>query len=403
MTNVFKSGKMASNYIDSLLTNGKSSSSIIDGAIVVLKNLEENENVCEDYEYDTYELAVPLVSTEDIALVDYGGISEGSIEKNQYKLGNKLVGLTVPQNVLTRVRIPYLHDKFWLGEGNFSSKPTVGQYATVEVGSYLHKPTNLLPNKGYAVKIIAKEVLTVGMSSSGTIYLCEVVQLTGKKIKDLLNASPSEQVSYLLDEFIGTGSVSNYISTNSDEILNAVGFTKEDNVSNMSRILYDRLQEGEIITASMNDGATIYLSGQFSEETGRWKFCIEYKLPTKATSAAFPAKSGYSAKKGKISIVLNPAEVVKTKEYGGCIIAYGYTVNVDDVVIWNGAKEYTINIKDLTYPVDEFNSALIIDPDTTKWTVSSHEFKLPDENALGIITIDGKPAIRKDIKSILKK
>lgn len=177
MANVFKTGKMMSDVVDSALTNGKGTVAIMDGAIVALGDLAEDSAYSNQLEYDVYKMAAPSAPTDEIALVDYAGIQEGTIAGNQYKVGIKLYNLTVPAGTITRIRRPYLHDKFWLGESNFDTKPTVGKYATAAASAFTHKAVDSLPESGYAVKILAEEDLTVGMRSEGKIYLVEVVKL----------------------------------------------------------------------------------------------------------------------------------------------------------------------------------------------------------------------------------
>ncbi len=264
MNNFFRAGKTASNILDSLLVNGKSDASVIDGAIVVLGDLEQDSDYPGDCEYDTYEMHAPLAPTDEIALVDYAGIGEGNAMGNAYRLGSKLIGLEVPAGVPTRVRRLALHDKFWLGEGNFLSSPAVSGYAMAEKGSYLHKSTDSLPTNGYAIKIISAEDMAVGMSSFGKRYLCEVVSLGGKKGKDLMNATPDEQASYLIEELNGKQSVSDFLTKNTDALMAAAGITKETEDS-VNSILYDKLQAGETITADLSDGSVLSLSGHFDD------------------------------------------------------------------------------------------------------------------------------------------
>lgn len=175
--NVFKTGKMMSDVVDSALTNGKGAEPIMDGALVVLGDLVEDSAYSDQFEYDVYEMAAPEAATDEVAIVDYAGIQEGAIGGNNYKIGIKLHNLLVPTGTISRVRRLHLHDKFWLGANNFASKPTVGEYATAAAGEYTHAPASELPESGYAVKVLVEEDLTVGMRSEGKIYLVEVVQL----------------------------------------------------------------------------------------------------------------------------------------------------------------------------------------------------------------------------------
>jgi len=177
MAKVFKHGKMMSDVVDSALANAVFEADVDDGALVVLGNLAADSAYTGKVEYDTYEGNAPVAATDEVVIVDYAGISEGAIAGNQYKIGIKLHDLKVPAGTVTRVRRLYLHDKFWLGEGNFASAPTVGEYATADAGVYTHKPAASLPQSGYAVKVLVENDMTVGMHSEGKIYLVEVVQL----------------------------------------------------------------------------------------------------------------------------------------------------------------------------------------------------------------------------------
>lgn len=404
MTNVFKAGKMVSNVVDAALANGVGARPVIDGAIVVLRNLYEDPDFLENYEYDVYEMVAPDEPTDEIAIVDYAGISEDDISGNRYKIGNKLYGLSVPTGVPTRVRRLALHDKFWLGDGNFSAKPMVGEYATAKKGSYLHAPVASLPKNGYAVKILSAESLTAGMASVGMKYLCEVVQLGWRNGKDLLTDNPSLQASYLFDELNEKHSVSDYLSANTDAIMEAAGISKNDTSSAISTVLYDKLQGGDKITATMSDGAVLDFYGHFSDDSGQWKLQMDMKLPEKPTKAAFPSGSDYTAKGGTISIVMDPAEATRYGNYGGCILVYAYTLDVSGVTIDNGAKSYLVNIKGLKRPENKdnpFEQCLIIDPNRSDWTITTHEFKLPEDDAEGSVEIDGKSASWKDIRRLL--
>ena len=405
MNNVFRAGKMASNALDSLLANGKSDAPVIDGAIVSLGDLESDPDYGGDCEYDTYEMRAPLAPTDEIALVDYAGIGEGNAMGNAYRLGSKLIGLEVPAGVPTRVRRLALHDKFWLGEGNFLSSPAVGGYAMAEKGSCLHKATDSLPKSGYAVRILAAEGMAVGMSSFGKRYLCEVVSLGGKKGKDLMNATPDEQASYLIEELNGKQSVSDFLTKNTDALMAAAGITKETEDS-VNSILYDKLQAGETITADLSDGSVLSLSGHFDDQTGKWDMDVSFAFPEKASGALFPENSGYTVKGGAVRLDLNPAELTKMDGYDACIAVYSYSLDVTGVTVFNGAKSFTVDIKGLKRSEDAenpYDPCLVIDPNKGDWTITTHEFKLPQENAEGAIKIDGEDVSWKEVSKLLSR
>ena len=182
MANVFKTGKMISNVVDSYLANAVSETVIPDGALVALGDLAVDDTyIATGKEYDTYVAAAPVAATTEVVIADYAGIEEysesGYTPNNIIKQGIKLYGLQIPAGTIYRVRRLALHDKFWLGEDNFASAPTVGKFAIATANSVLHTPANSAPQQGYAIKILVEEDLTTGMKSNGKIYLCEVVKL----------------------------------------------------------------------------------------------------------------------------------------------------------------------------------------------------------------------------------
>lgn len=178
MAHVFYAGKMISQQVDTFLTNAVLAEDVKDGALVTLGGLTADQTYTPtgDYQYDVYSASMPTGTGDTLAFVDYAGVSEGKIAGNNYKVGNKLYNLTVPAGTLTRVRIPNIHDKFWLGADNYSGTPTVGQYATAGA-AYELTPAAEKPASGFAVKIIATRELTAGMHSEGKLYLNEVVAL----------------------------------------------------------------------------------------------------------------------------------------------------------------------------------------------------------------------------------
>lgn len=173
MANVFYSGKMISDQIDSYLANGISEVAHIDGELVVLGDLAEDTTYeAAGVEYDTYKVVAPAAGKE-MAIIDYAGISEGEINGNVYKEGIKLYGLSVPAGEIFRVRRLNLHDKFWLGADNFDKTPTVGE----EVGALATGKHGAEGVGTYKVKVLASRELTTGMKANGLMYLCEVVAL----------------------------------------------------------------------------------------------------------------------------------------------------------------------------------------------------------------------------------
>ncbi len=184
MAYLFFAGKMLSQDADSQVTNAlfqvnNANAPVKDGSLVVLGELAEDDTYRAqgDVEYDVYLATAPAAVTDEVVLVDYAGISGGDINENYYKMGVKLFNLEAPEGEIVRVRRLHKHDKFWLGESNFASKPTVGQYAIATAGSCLHTPAASLTAGQYNIKILREQDLTAGMVSKGLMYLCEVVEL----------------------------------------------------------------------------------------------------------------------------------------------------------------------------------------------------------------------------------
>lgn len=86
MANVFKEGKMLSNVADSYLANAKAEFEMPDGALIVLGELAADDTYdANGVEYDTYVAGKPAAATDEVAIIDYAGISAGDIAGNNYK------------------------------------------------------------------------------------------------------------------------------------------------------------------------------------------------------------------------------------------------------------------------------------------------------------------------------
>jgi hypothetical protein len=179
---LFFAGKMGSQQLDVLLANayivdGEGEGiEAPDGGLVELKELHADDTYsATGLQYDVYDATKPTAEPEDLALIDYAGVSEGEIAGNEYKIGIKLYNLNVPANTITRVRRPMLHDKFWLGADNFDFEPAIGDLAGVKADDFKH--TQLQEAAGYTVKVRIARELTTGTRSQGKMFLVEVVSL----------------------------------------------------------------------------------------------------------------------------------------------------------------------------------------------------------------------------------
>lgn len=187
--NLFYAGKMASQQLDVylagavVLDGNNKPIEAPDGGLVELGDLYADDTYsATGKQYDVYEAKAATTTGKDIALIDYAGIQEGNIGGNEYKIGDKLYGLMVPAGVVTRVRRPHLHDKFWLGDDNYvgETKPAMGDYYGINNGAFTHAKIaagDVATHTGYMVKIVAVRELTVGHRSNGGQYLNEVKDL----------------------------------------------------------------------------------------------------------------------------------------------------------------------------------------------------------------------------------
>lgn len=181
----FYKGKMASEDVGSYLGSTRYQESgtdaiITDGALVTLGNLAPNApynigDVDDAVDYNVFLSAPPTAATDPVVIVDISNVSNGVIAGNNYKIGIKLVGLTVEAGYPVRYRVPVKGDLYWVSDGCFASTPTVGQFAIPTANGTKHTPAASNPEDGsYCVKILTKKGFTSGSSNIGTMYLCQV-------------------------------------------------------------------------------------------------------------------------------------------------------------------------------------------------------------------------------------
>ena len=225
-----------------------------------------------------------------------------------------------------------------------------------------------------------------------------------KKIEDklkILTATPIEEAASFMTD-LSQEAISNYILNNSESIMTAFGVSKEDSAVNIGTAIYDKLQGGETVSVTLDDGGILKVSGHFDEGgTDYWTFNITYIIPEGGTNKCFEAGSGLTVKSGEVTLVANPAEITNTMEYDIALCVYSYKVNLTDIVINNGVKDFALNIKGLTKKED-YNKPCIIDPNGADFTISLHDFTLPEDAADGTIEVDGKVVAWKDVKALVK-
>lgn len=181
---VFACAEMASENVQSYCVSAKfyaneAYAKIHDGALVVLGDLDTNDAYGTP-DYNVYKATKPANVSDDVVIVDLGGINEATVQGNIMKIGNKLVDLEAGEGVAVRCRRLIKGDRMWLGRGLFATAPTVGQFAGATAESTLFTPSVSAPVAGLKIKVLASKGLTVGQSAYAEgagyeqLYLCEV-------------------------------------------------------------------------------------------------------------------------------------------------------------------------------------------------------------------------------------
>lgn len=177
MVKMFHTGKMASDQLDADISNAVLAVDAPEGALLTLGDLAADATYAADgKEYDVYSATAPVAITDDIVLLDLADVSHGEIAGNDYRMGIKLFDRTLTAGSIGRVRRPALHDKFWIGEGNFAATPTIGHYGIPTAGAFTLTDA-AAQGDGFAVKILLSREFIAGMTANGNQYLCEVVGL----------------------------------------------------------------------------------------------------------------------------------------------------------------------------------------------------------------------------------
>lgn len=187
MAKVFRAAEMMSEDVQSYVIScqyqeGSKDAPIADGSFVKLGELKPDETYIKggsDKDYNVYLASAPSAVTDEVVVIDYPGVSEGTISGNSYRMGVKLFDLMAPAGRPVRARRLALHDRFWLGEGNFNGSVVVGNIAGLEANKTTLKDSasQEITEGQLNVKIHLGKDFNYGQSASGKLYLCEVVGL----------------------------------------------------------------------------------------------------------------------------------------------------------------------------------------------------------------------------------
>lgn len=183
MAKVFRAAEMMSEDVQSYVIScqyqaGGVDSQIEDGSFVKLGELKPDKTYSEegDKDYNVYLASAPTAVTDKVVVIDYPGVSEGTISGNSYRLGVKLFDLVAPAGRPVRARRLALGDRFWLGEGNFTEAVSNNGFAILTANDVRLTPA-VAAGDNFAVKIHLGKDFNYGQSASGKLYLCEVVGL----------------------------------------------------------------------------------------------------------------------------------------------------------------------------------------------------------------------------------
>lgn len=142
---------------DSAFTPGE----VDDGAFVTLKGLADDTTYAGMKDWNVKMATAPAAVTDKVVVIDLDSVSEGVIAGNTYKIGSKLVDLKASAGFPVRYRVPQAGDMFWLGAGNFTSLPTIGQYAVLTANDTRLTPASA-STANFCVAIRASKPMTIG-------------------------------------------------------------------------------------------------------------------------------------------------------------------------------------------------------------------------------------------------
>lgn len=163
--------KNSENYVD--IANG----AFATNAYELEKNYGYGATVADP---NVFVFTAPKAETDKAYVADLSQVPEAvDAQGNIYRIGADVTNLTLKGStkVPGRFRELFLEDTLELGDSNFVSAPTVGQFAKLTVGDTKLTPNGTKPVSGFAVKVLRKLQLNSGLQKSGDRYLCVVVQL----------------------------------------------------------------------------------------------------------------------------------------------------------------------------------------------------------------------------------
>lgn len=179
---IFQKIQMASEDVKSYLKTGvfyadNVEAPIHDGALVHVGDPVEHDlyGAMKDLNARKIE-AVTSATDKLMGFVDYVGVSQADVMGVTYRIGDKTAGLSAIAGERVRVRVPQLHDEFWLGVDNFDSEPAIGDFALPTVGDTILTVGDET-TEGLCLKIEDIKTLITGQVNDGSLFRCRVVSL----------------------------------------------------------------------------------------------------------------------------------------------------------------------------------------------------------------------------------
>ena len=179
---IFQKIQMASEDVKSLLKTGVfyangEVAATHDGALVHVGDPVEHDLYSSMKDLNARKIeAVKAVDDKLMGFVDYVGVNQTEVMGVTYRIGDKTAGVAPIAGERIRVRIPALHDEFWLGVDNFKSEPSVGDFVVPTVGDTVLS-VGSETSDGLCLKVEDTKTLITGQVNDGKLYRCRVVSL----------------------------------------------------------------------------------------------------------------------------------------------------------------------------------------------------------------------------------
>lgn len=179
---IFQKIQMASEDVKSLLKTGVFYAEGVeavthDGALVHIGDPVDHDLYSSMKDLNARKIEAVTSATDKLmGFVDYVGVSQADVMGVTYRIGDKTAGVAPIAGERIRVRVPALHDEFWLGADNFKSEPSVGDFVVPTVGDTV-LTVGSETSDGLCLKVEDTKTLITGQVNDGTLYRCRVVSL----------------------------------------------------------------------------------------------------------------------------------------------------------------------------------------------------------------------------------